>query len=168
MLSKIQSLIGITKSELISTLFILTFGLGGFFISLFAVSENSDKQSLYADIYHRLDSLAEANKSTFTGTDNYGNQYEKLEKGDTLVKKELNFGPNKSEKEKDTKIINGKINLNTASKVELMKIPGIGEKTALKIIEYRNNTKFNTIEDIMNIKGIGIKKFEKMKDYIGI
>ncbi len=59
-----------------------------------------------------------------------------------------------------------KINLNTASKSELMRIPGVGEKTAEKIIEYRQSQKFSAPRDIMKIKGIGTKKYEKIKEII--
>ena len=58
------------------------------------------------------------------------------------------------------------ININSASKVELMKLPGVGEATAMKIIEFRKSSPFKKPEDIMKVKGIGIKKFEKMKQYI--
>lgn len=63
---------------------------------------------------------------------------------------------------------NGKININTASKEELMSLSGIGEKKADEIIEYRESQKFGQIEDIMNISGIGEKTFEKLKDSITI
>ncbi len=60
-----------------------------------------------------------------------------------------------------------KININTATKEELMKLPGIGEKTAESIIRHRQTYgKFERIEDIMNVKGIGQKKFEKIKRYL--
>lgn len=62
----------------------------------------------------------------------------------------------------------GKISINNASKEELMSLPGIGEKTAIKIIEYRNEHSFKTIEDLKNVKGIGDKKYEKIKDLIVI
>jgi len=62
----------------------------------------------------------------------------------------------------------GKVNLNTATKEELLTIPNIGESKADLIIEYRNNTPFTSIEDIMNIKGIGSGIFEKIKAYITI
>ncbi len=60
----------------------------------------------------------------------------------------------------------GLININTADAAELMKLKGVGEKTAEKIIEYRAQTPFEKPEDIMNIKGIGEKKFEDIKDNI--
>ncbi|QKF86462.1 competence protein, ComEA family [Campylobacter blaseri] len=60
------------------------------------------------------------------------------------------------------------ININTASKEELMSIKGVGEKTAEYIIDYRKDKKFEKIEDIKNIKGIGDKKFEVIKDDITI
>ena len=47
-----------------------------------------------------------------------------------------------------------------------MTLTGIGESKADKIIEYRKNNKFNTIEDIKNISGIGDSIFEKIKDNI--
>ena len=62
----------------------------------------------------------------------------------------------------------GKVNLNTATKEELLTIPNIGESKADLIIEYRNNTPFVQLEDIMNIKGIGDGIFEKIKSYITI
>lgn len=62
-----------------------------------------------------------------------------------------------------------KININTATQTELETLPGIGPSTALKIIEYRKeNGKFNSIEDIKKISGIGDRKFSQIKDLIKI
>lgn len=58
------------------------------------------------------------------------------------------------------------ININTASKSELMDIPNVGEQTAEKIIEYREKSGFKNIEELMNVDGIGVKKFSFMKSYI--
>ena len=68
----------------------------------------------------------------------------------------------------DQIIADSKISLNTATKEELMTLPGIGEAKALLIIEYRKKKRFDSIEEIMNVKGIGKSIYEKLKDYISI
>jgi competence protein ComEA len=66
-------------------------------------------------------------------------------------------------------LIDGKININHADASALGLLPGIGEKTAMDIIDYRNaNGLFSAIEDIMGVPGIKESKFEKIKDYISI
>ena len=60
------------------------------------------------------------------------------------------------------------ININTASKEELMTLPNIGDKRADAIIEYRSSNKFEKIEDIKNVTGIGDKFYEALKDLITI
>ena len=63
----------------------------------------------------------------------------------------------------------GKININYATSLELQEIPGVGPSIAQKIIEYREaNGRFKSIEDIMNISGIGEKTFQSLKDYITV
>lgn len=63
----------------------------------------------------------------------------------------------------------GKININTAGAGELVRLSGIGEKTAQSIIDHRAaNGPFRRVEDLMNVKGIGPKKFDAIKDDVTI
>ncbi|MBQ8567751.1 MAG: helix-hairpin-helix domain-containing protein [Oscillospiraceae bacterium] len=65
------------------------------------------------------------------------------------------------------KISVGKININTADKDELMSLDGIGDTLADRIISYRTeNGAFKSVQDIMNVKGIGEGKFNAIHDYI--
>ncbi len=59
------------------------------------------------------------------------------------------------------------ININKAGRDELMRLPGVGQEIATRIIEQRNRQGgFKDKEELKNIKGIGEKKFEKIKEYI--
>ena len=63
----------------------------------------------------------------------------------------------------------GLININTASRTELMEIPGIGESKADRIISYReNHGRFGSVEEIRNVSGIGSGIYEGLKDYITV
>lgn len=68
-----------------------------------------------------------------------------------------------------TKQQNQKVNINTATLEELITLNGLGESKAKSIIEYRTNTGlFNTIEDLLNVKGIGQRIFDGIKDFIEV
>ena len=69
----------------------------------------------------------------------------------------------------ETNQASGKVNINVASLEELMTISGIGESKAKAILEYRNTKgKFNSIEDIKNVSGIGDALYAKIKDSITV
>ncbi len=60
---------------------------------------------------------------------------------------------------------NDKVNLNTATVEQLQTLPGIGPAMAKRVVEYRAKVgKFTKIEEILNVKGIGEKRFQQMKD----
>jgi len=61
------------------------------------------------------------------------------------------------------------VNINTASASDLEALPGIGAKTAARIVEYRQkNGPFKKIEELMNVQGIGEKNFLKLKPQITV
>lgn len=62
-----------------------------------------------------------------------------------------------------------KVNINTAKIEELQNIPGVGPSIAQAIIDYRDeNGKFEAIEDIKNVSGVGESKYKKMEEYIKV
>lgn len=81
-------------------------------------------------------------------------------KGEVTEQTSLNFDAQKSNS-------SDKVNINKASKEELMTLTGIGESKADSIISYReNNEGFSSIEDLMKIEGIKEGVFNKIKDRI--
>ncbi|WP_422486287.1 helix-hairpin-helix domain-containing protein [Gudongella sp. DL1XJH-153] len=62
----------------------------------------------------------------------------------------------------------GLLNINSCSQQELESLPGIGEVIANRVVEYRNTSRFQKPEDIMNVSGIGDSKYEQIKDLITV
>lgn len=90
-----------------------------------------------------------------------GAQYIIPSKGGNLI---INYSEDvelKGQKLENSDVEDGKININTATKEELETLTGIGDTLSKRIIEYREEQgKFNSIEDIKGVKGIGDKKFD--------
>ncbi|MCX6151745.1 MAG: helix-hairpin-helix domain-containing protein [Ignavibacteriales bacterium] len=158
---KLANRIGFTETEFKVLAFLSLVFVGGLLIKFY----NIDK-SVYKNYdYTKADSLFLASDSL------KGNEEESnvsIEKKDEYKKEVLGFDESKPAKyEKKESLSENSINLNTASKDELMKLPGIGEKTAVRIIEQRNKTgRFRSIEELMEVKGIQSTKLNKIKNYI--
>jgi competence protein ComEA len=62
-----------------------------------------------------------------------------------------------------------RVNINTASADELTALPGIGPSYAQRIVEHREkNGPFKRVEDLLNVRGIGDKTFERIRDRITV
>lgn len=154
-------------------------------------SENNTKEKLEKKVYisgeiknpgvyeiedgERLEDLIKkAGGMTNDANDRTLNLAERLEDQMKIYipnKNEANSEENNDPSQIESKEISAKsslININTASKDELMSLPNIGEKRAEAIIEYRKTNKFDKIEDIKKIRGIGDKYFEALKDLITV
>ena len=60
----------------------------------------------------------------------------------------------------------GKVNINTATAKQLQLLPGIGEVIAQRIVDYRTESgPFKSVDDLLNVSGIGDAKLEQLKPY---
>ena len=119
------------------------------------------------------DAIEIAGGATSKAMIEYVNLAEKLTDGQEIIipsKEQVAKNPKFTVTNKTSTSSKGSIvNINTASIQDLCNLPGIGEATAKKIIDYRNTKgRFNTKEDIMKVNGIGTSKFQSMKDLISI
>jgi len=101
--------------------------------------------------------------------DNYKSEIISSEKDTNYESNNAIINNSESSIENDINNVSNLININTATKEELMKLSGIGESKAEDIITYRNTSgNFTTIEEIKNVSGIGDALFNKIKDYITV
>ncbi len=160
---KLLTKFGFTKNDLLVTGFLILSLLIG--LSLKYSGWSNKKQFDYS----KSDSTFEQQlKSSFTGLEN-----NLTPEQDLRLSKLRNFSDSLIEQKEQSTVsskvlkLDKKININLAYASDLQMLPGIGEVTAERIIEYREkNNGFKNISEIMNVKGIGLKKFEKIKDYI--
>lgn len=100
------------------------------------------------------------------------NQAEEIQDGQMIVvltKEELQEGQVLEDGTRQQDTADDRVNLNTATKTQLMTLPGIGEAKADSIIAYREkNGGFSSIEDIKKIEGIKEGVFSKIKDSIAV
>jgi len=164
MFEKLSKKIGFTETEILVILFLAGLFILGFVYVEFIKSDTaehkhidySEQDSLFA-YYSNLNTEFDPDDSVLDS--NLEIKRRVLELSDTLAyaTKDISSLTEKS------------INLNTAGISELIKLPGIGEKTAEKIIQLRNTRgNFKRIEELMDVSGIGEVKFNKIKMYLYI
>ena len=164
MFEKLSKKIGFTETEIVVILFLAGLFIIGFVYVEFIKPDAEEykyfdysKQDSLFSYYSKLD--PEFNADELQSESNLEIKKRVLELSDTVVyvKKDIAALAEKS------------ININTAGINELVKLPGIGEKTAEKIIELRNQRgKFKRLEELMDVKGIGEVKFNKIKKFLYI
>jgi competence ComEA-like helix-hairpin-helix protein len=170
-LTRLQSRTGTTRGEITVALFLSSIALVGFvYTSFFDSRTTLAQQHDLQRLIRRYDSTVAARKqgqhaaldSSMARTDSLA-PWVPLGDSDSVADSIAESRPASSSKKTPPA---SPIDINSASKTSLMQLPGVGEKTAQTIIEYRSHVPFRRAEDIMNVKGIGEKKFEKMKPYI--
>lgn len=154
----------ITKNEAVAVVIILSGLVVGVFVRYnpFATTHPSQYNPVLAEkVYTVLDSIAEADERSDTGVDGGSTKTPAI--GDTtkITEKKSPYGVSVIKKEPAQKV-----NIAIALKAELIRLPGIGEVMAERIIEYRKTQPFTCLQDLMNVKGIGTKKFEKLEPFI--
>ena len=150
--------VGLTKQELQVIFFLIIIFFIGLALKLF--KENYPQYEKFDYTY--VDSLFTSHKS---GIDIKDNAF--IMESDTVILNALNERQTVSKK--GYLPPDKKININNATVTELCLLPDIGIKTAETIIEHRTKFgKFKSIEGIMNVKGIGKKKYDKVKNNITV
>ncbi len=163
-----------TKSEVRVILFLTAVLTSGFAIKYYrqVVAGSVVKNYDYKGTDEEFKRLSD-NFNHRIATEDSGKSTENIEIADTSLINEMAASEDSLKSLKvipaedtNTDLVFEVIDINTASKEQLTGLPGVGESTAEKIISYRYNNKFRKAEDIMNVKGIGKKKFGKMKNFI--
>ncbi len=165
MFEKVAQKLRFTVQELRVLIFIIAVFLVGFSYKNIFLNEETPpyREFDYSETDSLFNSINEEYKKS--GEEAVNNDKNVDYKQEVLDFNKRNFkykGPKEVPAEKS-------INLNTAGIEEFTRLPGIGEKTAEKIIELRTRRgKFRKPEELLDVKGIGEVKFSKIKKYIYI
>ena len=164
MFEKLSKKIGFTETETIVILFLTGLFILGFVYVEFIKNETAEYKHID---YTKQDSL-------FAYYSNINPEFDlddpRLDNNLLIKRQVLELSDTFAYVKKDLSSLTEKsINLNSARINELVKLPGIGEKTAEKIIQLRSERgKFKRLEELMDVRGIGEVKFNKIKKFLYI
>jgi competence protein ComEA len=165
MFEKFSKKVGFTQTEITVILFLAGLFILGYIYVEF-IKDDEGGRNKYVD-YTKEDSLFEF----YSGINPEYNPEDSSLISDLDIKKSvLELSDTIAYVKKDISSLTEKsIDINAAGINELVKLPGIGEKTAEKIIELRiQRGKFKRLEELMDVKGIGEVKFNKIKKFLYI
>jgi competence protein ComEA len=164
MFKKLSKKIGFTETEILVILFLTGLFILGFIYVEFIKNDTAEYK--YID-YSKQDSL-------FAYYSNLNPEFDiddpRMDSNLAIKRSVLELSDTVAYVKKDPSLLAERsININTAGVNELIKLPSIGEKTAEKIIELRNQRgKFKRLEELMDVRGIGEVKFNKIKKFLYI
>lgn len=152
-LDTLQQRVGFTRREAVAILTLSTTFLIGTGIRWFQSKQKPDVQTQQQFDYSRLDST-------------YANRLQNSNQQATPI------GTSPSSPEATQRRPTKQpaiVNINIATKSQLMRLPGIGESYAQRILEYKTtHGKFNSIDELSGVKGIGKKKLEQLRPYVRV
>lgn len=159
-LNSFRKRIGFTDTEIKIVLFLAVVFIAGFALKLTLADAQADYRNFD---YSKQDSAYAAASLTGISADTVRTDTSDNGDGNKLLRRtDYQAKPKAIPADKS-------ININNAAKEDLMRLPGIGEKTAENIIEHRKaHGKFKSIDGLLDVKGIGEKKLEKIKKIIFI
>jgi competence ComEA-like helix-hairpin-helix protein len=186
-LARFESKLGLTRGDVTVALFLAGTALGGFlYATVFDPHQPDKTRHEMLALAARHDSIADARRNAATAhletqlatdvsdTSTAGDSipaWQPLDDKDAArdaaqesIDRSAKGGSSSSKKSAPS----APIDINKEPKEGLMRLPGVGEKTAEAIVEHRRHTPFRSPEDIMEGKGIGEKKFQKMKEFVRV
>lgn len=175
-LHRMESRFGLTRGDVTIALFLAGTALAGFLYTRFFDDRDiANRREAFVRLVERHDSVNAAHRSALAGhlkagadSDSVVREWTPLTEGEVLEERTGGGPAQESRRKKLTLQDVAPVNINTAPASVLQLLPGIGEKTAQKIIDYRTASPFRSVDEIVKVKGIGPKKLAIMKAYLTV
>ncbi|MCO6465533.1 MAG: ComEA family DNA-binding protein [Bradyrhizobiaceae bacterium] len=167
LLSLLQRELGLSKSEAIVLLTIVTILLGGWVGKLLVPTHTTHDVLATQKVIALLDSMQRAMNENARDAST-AQQHRSVDEAVSLTTEPPSTSRHAVARTASKQAPLGKVRINTASRAMLMRLPRVGPAMAEKIIAERERRPFTSVEDLTRVKGIGPKTIEKLRNMVSV